>query len=260
MKNYLSIKALALVVVFTGLTAFMFPFNSFQKDFPTEKFSKVSIGVKSKVYIEQGENYKLDINADEKTLEKISVKFKSDELVIDCRNNNKIDEPVIINITAPSLSGISIAGSSELFIEKTFESDEMDLSVAGSGKMNINDLKTGKVSASVAGSGKMTIKELKSDKVSASVAGSGDIFLNGSNTGSSEAFSIAGSGNIDAAGFEASVVKVEIAGSGDCKVNAKEKLNVSIAGSGNVYYKGNPEIKKELAGSGNLRHIGGDSE
>jgi hypothetical protein len=260
MKNYLFIKALALVALFVGLTAFMLPLNSFQKDFPTEKFSKVSISVKSKVYIEQGENYKLDINTDEKTLEKISVKFKSDELVIDCKNSSRIDEPVIINITAPSLKGISIAGSSELFIEKTFESDDMDLSVAGSGKMNISDLKTGKVSASVAGSGKMAIKELKSDIVSASVAGSGDIFLNGSNPGNSETFSIAGSGNIDAAGFEASVVKVEIAGSGDCKVNAKEKLTVSIAGSGNVYHKGKPEIKKEVAGSGNLRQIGADSK
>jgi hypothetical protein len=260
MKKLAIIKVLAYLVIFTGLTAFMFPLNSQQKDFPTEKFTKVSISVKSTVYIEQGENYKLDIKTDDNTLEKISVKFKSDELQIECKKGCKIDEAVIINITAPTLNAISLAGSSELFIQKTFETDQLDLSLAGSGKMNMNDLKAGKLSASVAGSGKLAINQLISDKVSASVAGSGNIMLKGGTQGSVEDFSIAGSGNIDASEFKAAVVKVEIAGSGDCRVFAVEKLDISIAGSGNVYYKGKPEIKKETAGSGSIKQIGTDSE
>jgi hypothetical protein len=253
MKTQLFIKVSALTAILIVLSAFMLPLNQDQNDNPVEKFTKVSISVKSTVYIEQGENYKLDIKTDDKTLEKISVKYDSDELQIECKHSCKIDEPVTIYITAPTLNGISVAGSSELFIEKTFETNELDLSVAGSGKMNINDLLAGELEASVAGSGKMIISQLKSDKVSASVAGSGDILFKGGKPGCHVDLSIAGSGSIDASGFEGSVAKVEIAGSGDCKVFANEKLDVSVAGSGNVYYKGKPELKTETAGSGNVR-------
>jgi hypothetical protein len=240
MKKQLLIKVSALVAIYITLTAFMLPFYQGKKDFPTEKFSKVSIGVKSKVYIEQGDAYKLDIQADEKTLENISVEFKSDELQIERKRGWKIDEPVTIYITAPSLNGISLAGSSELFVEKTFVTGEMDLSLAGSGKMRLNDL--------------------KADKVSVSIAGSGDILLAGGQGKSVEEFSIAGSGNLDALEFEAAEVSVDIAGSGDCKVFASEKLNISIAGSGSVYYKGKPVVKTEIAGSGKVKQIGVENE
>jgi hypothetical protein len=240
MEKQLFIKVSALVAIFIALTAFMLPLNQGKKDFQTEKFSKVSIGVKSKVYIEQGDNYKLDIQADEKTLENISVEFKSDELQIERKRGCRIDEPVTIYITAPSLNAISLAGSSELFVEKTYATKEMDLSLAGSGKMSLNDL--------------------KAEKVSVSIAGSGDILLAGGQAKSVEDLSIAGSGNLDALGFEAAEVSVDIAGSGDCKVFASEKLTISIAGSGSVYYKGKPVVKTEIAGSGKIKQIGSDSE
>jgi len=235
MKKYLIIRVFTLVAFFTALTAFMLPLYQDQEKFPSEKFSKLSIALKSKVYIEQGENYKLDIQADEKTLEKISVEYKADELEIKNKPASRIDEPVIIHITAPVLKGVSIAGSSELFIEKTFETKEIDFSIAGSGNMFINDL--------------------KADKVDASIAGSGNITLAGGKSGSTENISIAGSGKMDALEFKASKANIEIAGSGDCKVNVSETLIVSVAGSGNVYYKGKPLVKTETAGSGKVKPL-----
>ncbi len=235
MRKYPFIRVFAVMAFFVILTAFMLPLNVEQNNFTGEKFSKLSIAVKSKVYIKQGPDYKLDIQADEATLKKIEVEYESDELTIKCKSGSKINEPVTINIITPTLNEISVAGSSELFIEKTFETSEMDLSIAGSGNMKLNDLKT--------------------EKVSASIAGSGNLMLAGGKAGSVESFSIAGSGNIDALGFTASVVNVEIAGSGDCKVFATDKLNVSIAGSGDVYYKGKPVVNSESAGSGKVSSL-----
>ncbi len=260
MKKHLFITVSALLAIFIGMTAFILPANIVLKDLPTEKFSKVSIAIKSKVYIEQGENYKLDIQTDDNTLEKISVEFKSDELIIECKHGSKIDEPVVIYITAPNLNALSVAGSADLFIEKSYEAKDMDLSIAGGGSMNLNSLKAEKVSSSVAGSGKLIMNELNASKISSSIAGSGNVTISGSKPGNLEDFSIAGSGNIDASGFEAAEVKVEIAGSGDCKVFASKKLNVSIAGSGTIYYKGSPEIEKEIAGSGKVKKLDGSSE
>jgi len=260
MKNQLIIKAFALTAFFIFLTAFILPINNGYKDLPTEKFNKVSVALKSKVYITQGQEYKLDIQANDETLKKIKVEFSSDELSIECKLGCKINELVIINITAPSLIAISIAGSANLFIEKSYETKNLDLSIAGGGSMDMNNLLVERVSARVAGSGKLAMNDLAARKVSASIAGSGDIKLFGSKSGNYEDFSIAGSGNIDAAGFESEVVKVEIAGSGNCKVFASEKLEASIAGSGDIQYKGSPEVEKETAGSGKIIKMDVDKE
>ncbi len=235
MRKYLFIRAFALIAIFIAFTAFMLPDHSEQKNTSGEKFSKLSISVKSKVYIEQGSDYKVDIQADEKTKEKIILDYDGDQLTIKCKPGSKIDEPVTINIVTPTLNEISIAGSSDLFMEKTFETSDMELSIAGSGNMDLKDLKT--------------------DKVSASIAGSGNLILAGGTSGSTEKFSIAGSGKIDALGFNATVADIEIAGSGDCRVNASGKLNVSIAGSGDVYYKGKPLVNSESAGSGKVSSL-----
>jgi len=228
------------MLFFIALTAFMLPLNQEQKDFPTEKFTKVGISVKSKIYITQEDNYKLNIQADEKTLENISVEYKSGELQIKCKKGCMVKETMIINITSPALNGISLAGSSELFIEKMFNTDKMELNLSGSGNMSLKDLIT--------------------DNVSASISGSGNILLAGGKSGSVEEFSIAGSGKINALGFEASEANIEIAGSGDCRVFALEKLNVSVAGSGSVYYSGKPLLNIETAGSGKVIPITGNSE
>jgi len=238
MRKQLLFRLFAIMALFVGLTAFIFPLVPGNKDFPTEKFSKLSISLKSTVNIEQGDNYKLDIQANENDLENIEVKYNGNELQIKCKNNSKIKDEVIINITTPVLNEISVAGSSEIFIEKTFKTDKMDLNLAGSGKMKLNDLVT--------------------DKVSTSIAGSGDIFLSGGKTGSTQKISIAGSGKYDATGFETAKTDVDIAGSGDCYVFAMENLNVSIAGSGNVYYKGKPQVNSKTAGSGKVKESGID--
>jgi hypothetical protein len=241
MRRLIFIRTIAILLSGFAITAFMSPltqvyqFPEGTKEYPVQKFTKLSVSIKAKIYIEQGENRSVDIQAEDKVLEKITVENKGDELQIKCEHPGKIDSPVVIKITTPELNGISLAGSSELFIEKTFKTDYMNLDLAGSGTMKINDLQAGKVTGSI--------------------AGSGDIYLAGGGEGSSEDFSIAGSGKVDALGFNASKVSIEIAGSGDCHVMAKQNLVVSIAGSGNVYYKGTPVLKSEVAGSGKVKPV-----
>ncbi|MCB8994094.1 MAG: DUF2807 domain-containing protein [Bacteroidales bacterium] len=235
MKKYLMLSVLAISAVLFIASSFTLPENPVSKDFPVQKFSELQIALKSQVFIEQAENYSLSIETDEETMEMIKVENNSGELSISCKKDKNSNSPVVIHITTPVLKKISLAGSSEVNVENTFNTEEMNLNIAGSGKINFGDL--------------------KSDDISASIAGSGNIVLAGGKEGSQQHFSIAGSGNIDASACEAPKVKVEIAGSGNCQVFAGSELNVSIAGSGNVMYKGSPEIKKEINGSGKLKAL-----
>lgn len=127
------------------------------------------------------------------------------------------------------------------------------VSVAGSGTVKVEAMKTAGVDAAIAGSGDIRFANLEADKLAMKVSGSGDIVAAGRCANAS--VSIAGSGDVKAADLVAEEVKVTIAGSGDAVVNATKKLNVSIAGSGDVKYAGSPEITSSIAGSGKVRRM-----
>lgn len=130
------------------------------------------------------------------------------------------------------------------------------ISVAGSGDVRVEAMKTGEVEASVAGSGDVLFVDLSSERLGVKVAGSGTVTANGRS--GSLSLSIAGSGDVRARGLLAEEVKVSIAGSGDAEVNASKTLKVSIAGSGDVGYLGSPELSTSMAGSGRVRRLNGN--
>lgn len=127
------------------------------------------------------------------------------------------------------------------------------VSVAGSGTVKVEAMKTGGVDAAIAGSGDIRFAGLDAERLAMKVSGSGDIVAAGRCGNAS--VSIAGSGDVKAADLAAEEVKVSIAGSGDAQVNASRKLHVSIAGSGDVKYTGSPEISSSIAGSGKVRRL-----
>ena len=127
------------------------------------------------------------------------------------------------------------------------------LSIAGSGDVKIEPMKTGPVEISIAGSGDVKFDSLLSERLGVSVSGSGDVSGTGK-TGNLK-ISVAGSGDVKLRGMEAEEGKVTIAGSGDAEVNVRGKLNVSVAGSGDVGYVGSPEISTSIAGNGKVKKI-----
>lgn len=129
------------------------------------------------------------------------------------------------------------------------------ISVAGSGDVTSDQLKSANFKASIAGSGDVQIKHLTADMLKVSIAGSGDMAISSGKVSAIDV-SIAGSGDVKTGGLEADKVKVSIAGSGDATVWAKTALNVSVAGSGDVKYYGNPEVKKSVLGSGSTKKLG----
>ncbi|CAN5120754.1 head GIN domain-containing protein [soil metagenome] len=127
------------------------------------------------------------------------------------------------------------------------------LSIAGSGDVRVEAMKTASVDASIAGSGDIHFIDLDSDRLGVKVAGSGDVTA----TGRADKLdvSVAGSGDVKLRGLTAQEVKVSIAGSGDAEVQAIKTLKVSVSGSGDVGYIGSPEISMSVAGSGKVRKI-----
>jgi hypothetical protein len=257
MKN--TVKIIALVIVVLAISSFTFIENGEflvveNKDFinPEKRalpisenkneqrevagFTRIGLSVSADVYITQGNQTSLEIQADEKSLQNLITQVEGDELVIKWKNNNYLNGEIIIKVTMKEIEELSIAGSGNIFANSIIQCKEITLSIAGSGSINLKDVSAGEIESNV--------------------AGSGDIILGGSNPVSEHTIEIAGSGDVSAKKLPTNEVTVNIAGSGNCYVHAVKELDVSIAGSGDVYYFGSPQVETNIIGSGNVEKLG----
>lgn len=104
---------------------------------------------------------------------------------------------------------------------------------------------------SISGSGNLDVPELKADSFYANLAGSGNITLSGeANTTN---FTISGSGNIFSDRLTAKTAKALISGSGNITMYASDALDATITGSGDIRYSGSPaSLSKNVSGSGSI--------
>ena len=197
-------------------------------------FTKIGLGISGDVYISQGSNPKLKIEAEEDIMDLIETEVSNNELKIrfsESRVRPKM--PVRIWITTAELEGLYLSGSGNMITETAITSDEMELKLSGSGNINV--------------------KELSCKEVDAAISGSGNIDVGG--TGNELSIAISGSGNCNADGFQTEETDVKISGSGNCKVNASKELTVAVSGSGSVFYAGQPVIDASISGSGKVRKL-----
>lgn len=109
---------------------------------------------------------------------------------------------------------------------------------------------------SVAGGGKLTLNDLKQDELKVEIAGAGTIHA----SGAVDTFKIeiGGSGNADFGTVRAHEARVEIGGSGTADIAPSELARVEIAGSGDVNLHSNPKhLETEIAGSGRIHRLAG---
>lgn len=202
-------------------------------------FDGVALSGSYRVVVRQGSGNKVEVKADKNLMGYIETRVvesgKGRTLEIGTKKGYQLDTsgtPSVV-VEVPSLRAVSVAGS---------------------GTVQVESMKTGGVDASIAGSGDIQFAGLDAERLGMKVSGSGDILAVG--RAGSATVSIAGSGDVKAAKLVADEVKVSIAGSGDAQVQASRRLNVSIAGSGDVRYLGSPEISSSIAGSGKVRRLG----
>ncbi len=129
------------------------------------------------------------------------------------------------------------------------------LALGGSGSIEADPLKAGKLSIDLGGSGSINVKGMEADTVSVSVGGSGNFKAGGGNAGT-VSISIGGSGDVDLGQLKSREASVSVGGSGQATVWASSALSVSIAGSGDVNYYGDPKVSRSVVGSGGTRRLG----
>lgn len=132
-------------------------------------------------------------------------------------------------ITLPNIRVLRISGSGEIISPDILLVDDLDLSIAGSGDMDLG---------------------LNADDIDMNIAGSGEIVLEG--IADDLDFDVSGSGDYRGFGLECNTAFIRIAGSGDADVRVLDELIVRISGSGDVRFRGNPALDIQVSGSGEV--------
>lgn len=194
-------------------------------------FSAVSLAISADVFLTQGPVQRVEIEGDKASMDEIELVVNDETLKIRTKDrfHGNIGK-VLVFITVPAIDELTVAGSGDITAESAIRTDELDLTVSGSGSIRFNELSAREVSATITGSGNIDVS-------AGQAQGELDVV-------------ITGSGSFSAEGFSAPEVDVNITGSGSAKVWAVKELETNITGSGNVGYKGNPIVNASATGSG----------
>jgi len=201
-----------------------------------DKFTRISLSISAKVFITQGSECRLEIEADEDDLAKIETEVKNGKLVIKTKSwTSNLKGNIIIKIIMPELEGLSVAGSGSIIANSKFKCQELNLTVTGSGTIKME---------------KFAVR-----KVDATITGSGNIKLSGELVAGELSLTITGSGNYLAEGLKFDEASIAITGSGSAKVHVVRDLKTNITGSGSVLYQGDPMINANSTGSGRTKRM-----
>jgi len=211
--------------------------NVITKDVEVSDFNKISLSGMGNLILEQGGKEGLRIEAEDNIMDKIIIDLENDTLNIGFKKTLWIT-PLIkptadINyyVSLKEINGLRISGSGTATGE-TINTDNLDIAISGSGKINLN---------------------INANKITSRVSGSGNFNLSGK--ADSQKIEISGSGKYFGKELESKKADIRISGSGKTEINASEELDINVSGSGSVFYVGKPTLTQRISGSGKIEQI-----
>ena len=278
MKKLLFLKGLLIISLLINVSITAYSMNGLRGDQVAKEernvshFNSISLRCSVDIFITQGENEKVIVEADENHIKNISTTVKDQTLIIDIDNIFRNVRVANVYITVSDLESINVSGSGDVVTESPLKADDFQLQINGSGDVILN-ISARELKVKINGSGDAKIKG-DADELFISVNGSGDIIAEMEEmeqcsvkmTGSGD-LKISGkvdmlkikqvsSGDVSALKLIADQCLIDKSGSGDTKVFVNGELMVTSSGSGDVYYRGSPDVKNVITtGSGDIRNI-----
>lgn len=194
-------------------------------------FHAVDVGLPGAVEVSVADHFSVEIQAQENLVPFLKTEVKDGELQLYFDRSVSDAKDLKVRITAPAYDALALSGSATMRVLTPLQGDKLDLSIGGSGSIDLPQA---------------DVHNLK-----CSIAGSGDIRVSGK--AQAVEYSIAGSGDITAKALQADTGKAAISGSGTVTCNVTQTLKAEIAGSGDIYYTGSPSVDTDIAGSGKVK-------
>lgn len=190
------------------------------------------------VIVSYGNSNNITLEADENILPYIETSIDKGILVIKAKKgiNLKSKNKIQVNVSLTKLTSLRLSGSGNISGDGAFNNnDKTDISISGSGNIDLGFGSLNDVAISISGSGNVDLKGKSCNNITASISGSG---------------------NIDCSGVASNNVFAKVSGSGNVRVFANNSIDAQVSGSGNVYYKGTASrLNSKTSGSGKIIKI-----
>lgn len=205
-------------------------------------FEKIEINGSPTVYYSQADSFSVKVKCSKEGLENILTDVNHGTLSI--RNRGKVgvvnivihdEDEAEIFVTSPDLVGVRLNGSGDFNAEQRIDTDQMDITLRGSGDIKFKDLICDECRVELIGSGNIDINRLEAKTSDVNLIGSGDIAIDQWRVLSTR-LGLKGSGDIKV-GFQegCQAVDCELRGSGDISLSGVvTRFSQHKSGSGDI--------------------------
>jgi hypothetical protein len=190
-------------------------------------FTGVEVSTGIDVFLSQGDNFEVVVEADENLQEVILTEVKGDRLVVRTDNVNiRSAKSKKVHVTLPRLSGLKISSAGDVVGQTPFQCGDLSLSISSAGDLTL---------------------EVEAERIDLNISSSGDARLAGS-AGVFDA-TLSSAGDLHAFDLVAGKVDVNVSSAGDARVHATEELEMNASSAGSIYYRGEAEVVRSTRSS-----------
>ena len=176
------------------------------------------------VKYQQADSFSVRVEAPVKVLDDVETYVAGNKLVVRMKGEGNIinlgvsdADDVTVFVTSPDFLGIELKGSGDFESSGLVDTDNLDITLNGSGDIKFDDIICDRINVSLVGSGDVDVKNVKTQWAGVQVVGSGDVKMRLDDSGAVEA-NLTGSGDITLSGHVKDY-KHHVRGSGDIDVD-----------------------------------------
>jgi len=209
------------------------PENSIKEERTVSNFTELQIGGAFEVYLSQGDQEKLVLEADAEEMKQIVTEVVGNKLKIYTKSGwDGHMHNMAIYLTFKNLDYIDFSGAVEVESENALMFNELEMDVSGAAEIDM---------------------EFKAEKFEAEFSGASEVDFRGScKTGYLE---LSGASEFDAEGLEFQDLNIDVSGASDAKVWATGNLTIDASGASSIRYKGNPKVSIDESGASSVKPL-----
>ena len=187
---------------------------------PLKGFECIELLGSLDVKYEQADSFSVRVAAPVNVIKDVETRVEGNKLVVNMKGSNKFinigvsdSDDVTIYVTSPDFIGIELKGSGDFDCKQLLDTDNLDITLKGSGDIKFHDVICDQVNVSLVGSGDVELKNVKMLRSNIDLVGSGDVKVRFNESGSVES-RLTGSGDITLSGTVKNYTS-NVRGSGD---------------------------------------------
>ena len=184
----------------------------------TDSFTGLKVSSGIDVYLKQGNNEAVSVEADENLHEYILTEVRNGVLNVYSEYNIREAQRKRVYVTMKEVNSVKTTSAGDVYGESPINSDKLELSASSAGDIKL---------------------EVNAKSLDVDISSSGDISL----TGETDRLraDLSSAGDLNAYDLKSREADISVSSAGDANVNVSERITARASSAGDVNYKGDPK-------------------